>query len=178
MEDAAVSVRDKLIIRVLADTGMRRSELVGLTTRDLLLEGGRSYLRVHGKGARDRKIGITPDLARRLRRFISSRHGHDTDRIFTSLYRRPTGEFAPITESGITQMVTHLGARAGLTKKVSPHTFRHTAATMMLRRGMNAILVAQVLGHSSLQMVQRVYSHLAPDDAHRALMDALGARED
>lgn len=178
LEGAAVSERDKLIVRILADTGLRRGELTGLTRRDLLEEGGRWYLKVHGKGARDRKVGVTPALARRLRRFLNGHHDLGIDRVFVSLYRRPTGEYAPLTESGITQMITTLGQRTGLAKKVTPHVFRHTAATMMLRRGMNPLLVAQVLGHSSLQMITRVYSHLTPSDAHEALMQALGTTEE
>ena len=66
-----------------------------------------------------------------------------------------------------------LGERVGLKKRVHPHVFRHSAATHMLRRGMNPLLVAQVLGHTSLAMIQNVYSHLTATDAHLALMSAL-----
>jgi integrase len=66
-----------------------------------------------------------------------------------------------------------LAERSGLSRRVTPHTFRHSAATWMLRSGMNPLLVAQVLGHTSLDMIQRVYSHLTPSDAHRELIAAL-----
>jgi integrase len=58
-------------------------------------------------------------------------------------------------------------------KRVHPHLFRHSAVTFMLQRGMNPLLVAQMLGHTSLAMIQRVYAHLTPTDAHQALMQAL-----
>ena len=73
-------------------------------------------------------------------------------------------------------MVRNLGDMAGIRKRVHPHIFRHSAATHYLQRGMDSLLVAQILGHSSLQMIQKVYSHLSPTDAHAALVAAL--RED
>jgi integrase/recombinase XerD len=75
-------------------------------------------------------------------------------------------------------MVRDLAERAGFRQRVTPHTFRHSAATWMLRSGMNPLLVAQVLGHSSLDMIQNVYSHLTPTDAHRELMAALQSDRD
>jgi integrase/recombinase XerD len=70
-------------------------------------------------------------------------------------------------------MVRDLAEKVGPEQHVTPHVFRHSAATWMLQRGMNPLLVAQVLGHSSLDMIQNVYSHLTPTDAHRELMAAL-----
>jgi integrase/recombinase XerD len=59
-------------------------------------------------------------------------------------------------------LIRDLGEKAGIRQRVHPHLFRHAAATYMLQRGMNPLLVAQVLGHSSLVMIQRVYAHLTP----------------
>ena len=70
-------------------------------------------------------------------------------------------------------MIRGLGEKIGLKKRVHPHLFRHSAATYYLQRGMDSLLVAQILGHSSLQMIQKVYSHLSPTDAHAALVAAL-----
>jgi integrase len=79
----------------------------------------------------------------------------------------------------VQQIVRDLAEKVGLPQHVTPHVFRHSAATWMLRRGMNPLLVAQVLGHSPLDMIQKVYSHLTPNDAHRELMAALrGDREE
>ncbi len=179
MENAASSERDKVIVQVLAQTGVRRGELVGLTDRDLLDEGGRAYLKIHGKGGRDRRVPISPSLARRLRKLIAGRpKDADTNRVFLALKKRAGGHsIEPLSESGITQMVTGLGEKAGIERRVHPHMFRHTAATMMLRRGMDSLMVAEVLGHSSLQMLQRVYSHTTPSDAHAALMKVLVAED-
>jgi integrase/recombinase XerD len=178
LEDLASTERDKLIVRLLAETGIRRAELAALSVRDLTDESGRNFLLVHGKGGKDRKVPVAPALARRLRRYINGRPAAvDTNRLFLAR-RRPGGAVEALTDSGVTQMITSLGERADLGKRITPHLFRHTAATLMLRRGMDSILVAQVLGHSSLQMIQRTYSHLTPTDAHTALMKALQATDD
>ena len=175
LEAAAQTERDKLIVRLLAETGIRRAECAGLKVRDLHEEGGRHYLLVHGKGSRDRKVPITLKVARRLRKLINGRPRDS--RIFLALHRQD-GEYEPLSDSGITQMITALGEKAGLEKRVTPHLFRHTAATYMLQRHVDSLLVAQILGHSSLQMIQRVYSHMTPTDAHVALMRALTATEE
>ncbi len=177
LEGAARDERDKLIVRVLADTGVRVGELVRFRLDDLVQRDRETYMLVHGKGNRDRLVPLAPALARRLRRFGQIPGGADvvTDRLFTARRRDPAGERHALTESGVGQLVRDLGLRAEIGRRVHPHLFRHSAATYLLQRGMNPLLVAQVLGHSSLQMIQRTYAHLTPTDAHRALMDALRA---
>ncbi len=179
LENAASSERDKLIVMVLAQTGIRRAELVGLTDRDLLDEGGRYYLRIHGKGGRDRRVPMSSALARRLRKLIAGRpKDADSKRIFLALKKRAGGHsIEPLTESGVTQMITGLGEKAGIERRVHPHMFRHSFATLALRRGMDSLMVAEVLGHAGLQMLSRVYSHTTPTDAHVALMKVLVAED-
>ncbi len=174
LEAVAAAERDKLIVRVLADCGIRVGELVKLKTNDFEERSGMYFLKVAGKGARERLVPIDRTLYRRLRRYGDHRPG-DSDRLFLALRRSPSGDFTPLTENGVQQMVRDLAERAELKQHVTPHVFRHSAATWMLQRGMNPLLVAQVLGHSSLDMIQNVYSHLMPTDAHRELMAALQA---
>jgi site-specific recombinase XerD len=178
IEDAARAERDKLIVRVLADTGIRVGELVRLRQQDVMEQNRRPYLRVQGKGARERLVGLHPALARRLRRHIDRERPEDadSDRLFVGRRRDlRTGRYEPLTENGVQQVIRELGHRAAITKRVHPHVFRHSAATFMLRQGMNPLLVAKVLGHESLAMITRTYSHLTVDDAHEALMAALRA---
>ena len=97
MEDAAGSERDKLIVRVLADTGLRLSELLGLTAGDLIEQGRDRYVKVMGKGSRERLVPLQPALYVRLRRFAANgaRQETSSDRIFTTAigYRaRPRAE--------------------------------------------------------------------------------------
>ena len=174
-EDAAKGERDKLIIRVLADTGIRVGELTGLRTSDLVMQNRDRYLHVRGKGARDRMVPIKPELFMRLSRFAERGRPLEArgDRIFIGLRRRRYGDFEPLTESGVHQVVDALRITAGIEKRVYPHLFRHSYGTFMLSQGMNPILLAQIMGHSSLAMIQNVYAHLSPSDAYEAMLRAL-----
>ena len=175
LEDAAATERDKLIVRVLADTGMRLGELLTLRGDDVRQEGGKNVIKVHGKGDRERLVPIAPSLARRLRRFADrARPDATSDRLFITLRRgRASGQLDALTESAVEQMIRSLGEVAGITKRVYPHLLRHSFATEYLRRGGNPILLQQILGHSSLAMITQTYQHLTFGDAHDELMRVL-----
>jgi integrase/recombinase XerD len=175
MEDAAPSERDKLIVRLLADGGLRVGELVALRCDDILRRDREAFLRVQGKGDKHRLVPVAPALVRRLERYIRSGRPHDTnsDRIFLSLRRGPSNTYEPITRSGVLQLVRLLAQRAGIRRRVHPHVLRHSWVTEMLRRGVNPKMVADVAGHSSLRMLESVYAHLSASDAYTAMMRAL-----
>ena len=179
MEHAARTERDKLIIRGLADTGLRVGELLGLRTNDLVEQNKNYYLHVRGKGAKDRLVPARR-LYRRLRVYIERGRPKDavSNRVFLSHRRRPNGgDHEPLTTSGVDQMVRNVGALAGISKRVYPHLLRHSFATWQLSRGMNPIQLAQIMGHSSLTMIQAVYSHLSPVDAYEAMLRTLRNEE-
>jgi integrase/recombinase XerD len=171
LEDTAKTERDKLIVRVLADTGIRVTGLTELRVTDLVERDRHAYLRVREKGDKERDVPIMPQLGRRLRRYIERGRPRDvvSNRVFLALRRSRHGEYEPLTRFGVGQMVRLLGEEAGLPKRVHPHLFRHSFATWALTRGMNPVQLAQILGHSSLAMIQSVYSHLTPQDAYSAL---------
>ena len=174
MEDAAKTERDKLIVRVLADTGIRVGELVNLRISDLLERDRNHFIRVRGKGSRERLVPL-PRLYRRLLKYAEQGRPEDvnTDRIFIALRRRPGGDYAALTTSGVDQMIRNLAKTANIRKRVYPHLLRHSYATWALTGGMNPIQLAQILGHSSLAMIQNVYSHLSPSDAYNAMLKML-----
>ena len=177
MEDVARTERDKLIVRVLADSGLRVGELIGLRLPDIIERPGTRgsyYLKVRGKGAKDRLVPI-PGLYRRLRRFADRGRPSSvgSDRIFLSLRRRPRLDYEPLTNSGVQQLVRNLAEEAGIKKRVYPHLLRHSYATWALTKGINPIMLADVLGHNSLTMIQQVYAHLAPQDAYDAMAKVL-----
>ena len=181
LEDTAGNERDKLIVRVLADTGMRAGELAGLELDDLVEEGRDRFLRVRGKGRKQRLVPVAPALYQRLRRYATRTRPQETttDRLFLSLRRRPeTGEHEPLEVSGVGQLVRDLGAVAGIRKRVHAHGLRHAFVTWALRKGMNPIQVAAIVGHEDLTMIQRVYQHLDQSDAAKAMMALLRSDED
>jgi integrase/recombinase XerD len=174
LEDAADNERDALVIRLLADTGIRNGELVKLRVADLVERDRRQYIRVRGKGNRERLVPV-PRLYRRLQRFARGRPVDATsDRLFLARKRRAgADEVEPITESGIQQMLRNAARKAGIQRRVYPHLLRHSFATYQLTRGMNPIQLADILGHASLVMLHRTYSHLAPSDAYEAMVTTL-----
>ena len=185
VEDVAENERDKLLVRVLADTGIRVGELRRLRINDVVSQGRERYLRVRGRatarhgGVKERLVPITPGLYMRLDRFVRRERPHcGTDRLFVTLTRGRSGDYAPISEPSVQHLLKLLGRKAGLEKRVHPHLFRHSLATNLLRRKVNPVQVRDILGHSSLAMIDRVYSHLAVSDAHQALMEALLADQE
>jgi integrase/recombinase XerD len=175
MENAAPYERDKLIIRVLADTGLRAGELCGLRAEDLMRNDRRAYLKVQGKGLQERLVPLPPALVRRIDRYQRARPvDADTDRLFIGVRRTIGGGYEGLTPSGVLQLVHGAAERAGITKRVHSHLLRHSFATEALRRGMNPIQLARILGHNSLRMIESVYSHLTPDDGYDALIAMLG----
>jgi integrase/recombinase XerD len=176
LEDAARNERDKLIVRILADAGLRLGELIGLRTDDLTERvRGPYFLHITGKGQRDRLVPVESDLYRRLQKFIAHYRPRDagTDRIFLAMRKSAAGEYEALTGSGVNQLLTTLTALVGIKKRVYPHLLRHSFGTWMLQSGTNPIQVAEMMGHSSLAMIMTVYAHLTPQDAHVAMMKAL-----
>ena len=174
MENAAKTERDKLIVRVLADCGLRLGEVLALRAEDLWEPRRAEFaLKVRGKGSRDRLVPLAPALYRRLRRHLTARAADRRDPVFVALRKGADGGYAPLTKSGLEQAVRNLAREAGIEKRVYPHIFRHSFATEWLRRGGNIISLQRILGHSDLTMIQGVYSHLDTSDDYQAAMRVL-----
>lgn len=177
LEDHGVSERDRLVIRVLADTGIRLGELLGLRHEDLVEQGRERYLRVRGKGARERLVPVAPALFLRLQRY-AQRGGRTTGRIFlTSRRSARTGEYEPVQPRSIQNALAFAAQAAGITKRVHPHLLRHSYATWALRRGMNPLQLQRILGHADLTMISTTYSHLTASDSYQAMIDLLRSEE-
>jgi integrase/recombinase XerD len=174
MEKVA-STRDGLIVRLLADTGVRASELCGLRVGDLIDRDRHDYLKVRGKGEKERLVPVPPATARRLRNYIRSRPaGAASDRVFLSHRRNVrTGAYEPMGVSGLEQMIRSLARNAGVTRRVYPHIFRHTYISELLRRKVDSTKVRRVVGHSSTQLIDRVYGHLLDSDLASEVLEAL-----
>ena len=173
LELAAPSERDRLIIRLLGDCGLRLGELARLRTGDILRSGNQAHLRVHGKGDRERRVPIPPRLLRRLERYLDRRADDaEDDAMFLGLARRPTGRYRGLTPEGVAQAVQAAAMRAGLDRHVNPHLLRHSWMTEMLRRGMNPLQLSVIAG-ASQKVIADHYTHLTEDDAYLAMLKAL-----
>ncbi|MGO8863404.1 MAG: tyrosine-type recombinase/integrase [Acidimicrobiales bacterium] len=177
IEAAAPTERDKIIVRLLADTGMRVSELCGLSVGDLRRHQRGALLKVRGKGDKERLIPVRPSLARRLDIFVRGRpKAVDSDHLFVAKRLDAAEVYPPLTRNGVLLMIRSATHRVGINKRVYPHLFRHSFATEALRRGMNPLQLANILGHSGLTMIERTYSHLNSNDAYDALVKMLESR--
>lgn len=165
MLDAA-SVRDRAIVLLMLDTGLRLSEVAGLRRGDLRPDG---TVKVMGKGARERIVPVGHVARQALVRHLRQ--------------EKPAGADAPIFRSrrggalgwrGIQQVFMRLKARAGIPGRCSPHLLRHTFAHAYLVNGGDVFSLQRMLGHTTLDMVKR-YVALAEGDLvarHRAASPA------
>ena len=179
LEAAAPTERDRLIIRILGDCGLRAEGLCGLKLDDVVRRDRQAYLRVREKGDMEREVPLTPALLRRVERYISNARPKDAPgtQLFLGLRRGLSGEYEPLTRSGVLKVVRHAAERAGIKKRVTTHLLRHSFITNALRAGMNPLILARIAGHSSLRMIDQVYSHLNTSDTYEAMIHMLNATE-
>ncbi len=144
---AAIAERNRAILHILLDTGVRAAELVNLRMDRLDLEHGRAT--VTGKGAKDRLVYFGKITRKMLLFYLVNHRGPDpSPYVFLSRTGRP------LTVDGLEQLLKDLGVRAGVAH-VNPHKFRHTAARLFIRHGGNAFALQQMLGHEDLSTTRR-----------------------
>ncbi len=146
--------RDKVIITLMYTSGLRISEAVGLRREQLDLS--QASLRVLGKGSKERRVFLRPDVLELLKRYLGELG--DTDPLFPS----PRG--GRITQNHIQIEVGKYARKAGLSKGVTAHTLRHTCATHYLMGGAPITFVQGLLGHASLNTTG-LYTGLVDDVA-------------
>jgi integrase/recombinase XerD len=174
LEKAKQAERDKLIVRILGDCGLRLDELANLTPADIVRTGRQGFLRVLGKRSRVRDVPVPPQLLRRIERHIASRPDErSSDRIFLSLRRGPRGDYEPLSPHGIEEAITDAGKRARLSKRVYPHLLRHSWMTEMVRTGMHPFQLSAIAG-ASPPVIAQYYTHLTKADAYDAMLRSLG----
>jgi integrase/recombinase XerC len=161
----AANVRDRAILEVMYSAGLRVGELVGLVDGDVDMSEG--LLRVRGKGKRERLAPIGSYAARALKQWLKVRvlaksiKENDAAPVFVSrLGRKLT------TRSVARLLEKHLSA-AGLDRRTTPHTLRHSFATHLLDRGADIRSVQELLGHKSLITTQ-IYTHVSTSSLRAA----------
>jgi site-specific recombinase XerD len=150
------SLRDRAVLFLFLDTGLRLSELAGLRRCDLRVDGS---VKVMGKGARERIVPVGVTARQALLRYLRQRPGGQDGVIFRS---RRGGALAA---RGVQQLFRRLKLRAGIEGRCSPHSLRHTFARSYLVNGGDAFSLQRILGHTTLDMVKR---YVAMSDADLA----------
>ena len=152
-------LRDRALLELGYATGARVSELVGLSLRDLLYEDG--LVRVLGKGSKQRLVPLGRRALGQVALYVrESRAALDRGKGRGRLFLNARG--TPLSRVGAWGIIKQAAARAGLTKRVTPHTLRHTFATHLLEGGADLRAVQEMLGHADLSTTQ-LYTHVDRD---------------
>ncbi len=155
---APKSARDRAILWLLYQTGIRVSELCGLRLQDVDLKGKR--LRVRGKGKRERVVFFGDEAGKALLQYLRDerpayveRHPECADALFLSRKGK-------LSDMSVRRMLKRAAQEAGIHKEVYPHLLRHTFATHMLERGVDLRAVQKFLGHKNIETTE-VYTHVS-----------------
>jgi len=156
--------RNRMLLRLMLDTGLRLSEAINLRWRDIDLNSGKVMVR-QGKGAKDRTLWTGEDnlaalVAWRERQLAECSGAPEN--VFTT---KGGGALAP---RYVQRMVKRYAAKAGIEKDVHPHTLRHSFATDLYRETTNLRLTQKALGHASVSTTQ-VYTHIVDEELEGAL---------
>ena len=150
-------IRDRAIIEVLYGCGLRISELCNLRISQLYLED--KYIRVKGKGSKERLVPIEGVAIDRVREWLVTRMGckvkpSEEDYVFVSLTRG-----SRLSRISLFVYIKDYAERAGIKKNISPHTFRHSFATHLLEGGANLRSIQMMLGHEDISTTE-IYMHI------------------
>lgn len=148
--------RDRSVLEFLYATGVRVSEVVDLPISSLDLDEG--FATVFGKGAKERLVPVGEPAGRALHRYLRDvRPGLDKGQGAGRVFLNARGR--PIRRESIWAIVRDSARRAGIDRKVSPHTLRHTFATHLVEGGADLAAVQELLGHADISTTQ-IYTHL------------------
>jgi integrase/recombinase XerD len=171
--DACERLRDRFLLALLYDSGVRIGEALGLRHEDIAAAECEVTVipRVNDNGARSKSRGsrTIPVSAGLIRLYADYLHGEygpvGSDYVFVNLWGGAVGR--PLSYRAVYDLVLRLRRRTGI--DFDPHWYRHTMATKMLRDGVPVEVVSKVLGHSSVTTTLAIYGHLTAEDARRAL---------
>jgi len=168
-------LRDKFLLSLLRETGLRIGEALGLRHEDIdarrQLVSVRARENVNRARAKtwSRQVPAGPGLFRLYSDYLHEEYGLlDCDYVFVNLWGTPLG--APMSYASVDRLVRRLRGRTSI--DFTPHLFRHSYATALLRRGVPGEVVQNLLGHASISTTIDTYAHLEIEDARRALVAA------
>lgn len=150
-------LRNRAMLELLYSSGLRVSELCGVVFSHIYMEEG--FLRVIGKGNKERLVPIGEPALRYLELYREKvRNQAKVQRGFEDyVFLNPSGK--PLSRSFVFKVIQALCLKAGITKNVSPHTFRHSFATHLVEGGADLRAVQEMLGHESITTTE-IYTHL------------------
>lgn len=149
-----LDVRNKTIITLLFDTGMRCNEMIQMVEEDIK----RDYIVVkHGKGNKERVVPKSPTLSKQLLKYLYVRESYfnGKETANKNLFLSKTGK--PLTDEVVARMLKRAATEVGVSQsvRVSPHTCRHTFAQMQLKNGLDLYSLSRLMGHVNISITQR-----------------------
>ena len=145
--------RDKLLLRMLYETGIRRSEVLMLTNHSI--DFSSNSIKVRGKGDKERMIPIENELAQNIRDYFALKEQiADADE---HLFVRPNGKAISYGDVGV--IVKRYMSLLSHAEKITPHVFRHTFATHLLNEGADISAIKELLGHADIHTTE-IYTHV------------------
>ena len=149
-----LSVRNKTIIMLLFDTGMRCNEMILMESEDIKAD----YILVkHGKGSKERVVPKSPALSKQLMKYRTLRDAYlkEYPSRHKNLFLSKNGK--PLTDEAVARMLKHAAKEVGVSPsvRVSPHTCRHTFAQMQLKNGLDLYSLSRLMGHVNVMITQR-----------------------
>jgi integrase/recombinase XerD len=174
--DACGHLRDRLLLAMLLEAGLRIGEALGMRHEDIDIGGCLVHVvprdnanGMRAKGGRGRAVPAGAPLMRLYADYLNREYGAvDSDYVFVNLWAAPVGR--PVTYPAAYDLVTRLRAVTGIA--FSPHWCRHTYATWLLRRGAGMETVRELMGHASVATTIDAYGHLTVEDARHVLEEA------
>lgn len=153
-----------LVVRLMISTGLRVGEVCKLGTEDVAPDG--TMIRIRGKGSKERVVYITnAELARGLQRLICQRSACGPSALFVNRHG------SPAKPQSIRLTLRSLAQGAGLSRRITPHMLRHTAATLLIETGVDIRFVQRLLGHSSIATTE-IYTHVSDEALRKTLARA------
>lgn len=159
--------RNKAILETLYSCGLRVSELVNLKFGDLYFDDG--FIRVIGKGNKQRIVPVSPNVEKEINFYKEHTRNHLNVRKDCKNVVFLNRRGAKLTREMIFTIIKNLSKEIGLTKNVSPHTFRHSFATHLLEGGANLRAIQEMLGHESITTTE-IYTHLDQSFLREAIL--------
>ena len=149
-----LSVRNKTIVMLLFDTGMRCNEMILMEPEDIKPD----YILVkHGNGSKERVVPKSPALSKQLMKYRTLRDAYlkEYPSRHKNLFLSKNGK--PLTDEAVARMLKHAAKEVGVSPsvRVSPHTCRHTFAQMQLKNGLDLYSVSRLMGHVNIMITQR-----------------------
>ncbi|MCD6312164.1 MAG: tyrosine recombinase XerD [Elusimicrobia bacterium] len=146
------SLRNVAMVEVLYGAGLRISELISLRVKDVNLKVG--FLKCLGKRGKERIVPLGDKACSAVKAFFLFSPAEEGD----FLFRNPSG--ASFSRMGVWKIIKKLCADAGIKRRVTPHTFRHSFATHLLQNGADLRIIQELLGHAQISTTQ-IYTHIS-----------------